>query len=87
MATGGSTEAASRDCKAHGTALGSRFWECRPHPLGRRTTCQTAVVTLGAAQARRECSRSASTLGVGQYAARSKPAFAGRRIGRRAPEN
>jgi len=28
-------------------------------------------------------SRSASTLGVGQYAARSKPAFAGRRIGRR----
>ena len=40
MATGGSREAASRDCKAHGTALGSRFWECRPHPLGRRTTRQ-----------------------------------------------
>jgi hypothetical protein len=40
MPTGGRREAASRGCKAHGTALGSRFWECRPHPLGRRTTRQ-----------------------------------------------
>jgi hypothetical protein len=47
-------------------------------PTDYRTTRQNeALAILAAAQARRECSRSASTLGVGQHAARNKPLFGG----------
>ena len=52
----------------------------RLRPTTERRARTTTVYIPTAAQARRVCSRSASTLGVGQYAARSKPVFRGIRV-------
>src|SRR5664280_3159267 len=77
-ATGASTVAPHPTARDRRTTLGSQHFGChRPH-LEHRTSRQNdghRQPDIGAERHVRVRSRSASTLGVGQYAARSKPAI------------